>query len=134
MGGKVWIRHLRDCPVMQAGDGTALREMLHPDRPEGRGVPLRFSLSHARLAPGKSSLPHRMLHSSEVYYILEGQGLAHVEEWKCTVEPGHALYIPPGAVQWIENIGKGYLEFLALVDPPWRPDDEEVPEVSRDIR
>lgn len=123
----MWIRHLRDCPLLQAGDGTALRELLHPHRPEARGIPVRFSLAHARLAPGDSSRPHRLLRSSEVYYILEGQGIMHVEDKKSIVEPGHAIYIPPGALQWIENIGNGDLEFLALVDPPWRPDDESAP-------
>ncbi|MBW2148891.1 MAG: cupin domain-containing protein [Deltaproteobacteria bacterium] len=123
----MWVRHLRDCPVLQAGDGTALRELLHPHRPEAGEIPVGFSLAHARLAPGGCSRPHRLLQSSEVYYILEGRGIMHVENQQYNVEPGHAVYIPPGALQWIENIGSGDLGFLALVDPPWRQEDEKIP-------
>ncbi len=122
----MWIRHIRNCPVIKAGDGTALRELLHPHRTEAKEIPLRFSLAHARLAPGGCSRPHRLLQSSEVYYILEGRGIMHVENQQCIAEPGHAIYIPPGALQWIENIGSGHLVFLALVNPPWRQEDEQV--------
>ena len=37
-----------------------------------------------------------------------------------------AIYIPPGATQYIENVGAGDLVFLCIVDPAWRPQDEEV--------
>ena len=42
------------------------------------------------------------------------------------VGPGCAVYIPPGAVQSIENTGAGDLIFLCIVDPAWRPEDEEI--------
>jgi mannose-6-phosphate isomerase-like protein (cupin superfamily) len=29
-------------------------------------------------------------------------------------------------VQWLENTGKEEIEFLCIVDPAWRPEDEEV--------
>ena len=94
---------------------------------------MRFSLAHARLAPRENSLPHKLLQSSKVYYVLEGQGIMHVEDQKCVVEPGHTFFIPPGALQWIENTGSGCLAFLVLVDPPWRQNDEEVMEPVGDV-
>ena len=42
------------------------------------------------------------------------------------VSAGQAVYIPPRAVQFIENTGSGHLVFLCLVDPAWRPEDETV--------
>ena len=43
-----------------------------------------------------------------------------------SVQPGQAVYIPPHALQFIENTGPVDLEFLCIVDPPWRQEDEEV--------
>jgi len=42
------------------------------------------------------------------------------------VGPGQAVYIPPGAVQFIENAGPGRLAFLCIVDPAWTPAAEEI--------
>jgi mannose-6-phosphate isomerase-like protein (cupin superfamily) len=99
-----------------------LRELLHPDKAE---LDLRYSLAHARLPAGATSRPHR-LRSSEVYYILEGQGVMYINGEDAPVHPGQAIYIPPHATQYIENTGAGDLIFLCIVDPAWRPEDEEV--------
>lgn len=118
----MFIKRLVDCPEFTAGDGTTFRELLHPDRAE---LALGYSLAHAVLKPGDASLPHR-LKASEVYYILEGEGIMHIDDESCYVESGTAIYIPPGATQYIVNSGKTYLKFICIVDPPWRKEDEEV--------
>lgn len=51
-----------------------LRELLHPDK---ANLQLRYSLAHAVLKPGLASQPH-ILNSSEVYYILDGEGTMHL--------------------------------------------------------
>jgi mannose-6-phosphate isomerase-like protein (cupin superfamily) len=96
--------------------------MLHPDKQD---LELRYSLAHATLAPGAVSLRHR-LRVSEVYYILEGEGLMWIDDEHRRVSAGEAIYIPPRGVQWIENAGSGELKFLCIVDPAWRPECEEV--------
>lgn len=116
------IRDVADLPRREAGDGTDLAEIL---RPSGAAPDLRYSLAHAVVQPGAASLPHRLA-SSEVYYMLAGDGVVHVGEEAGPVRAGQAVYIPPGAVQWIENSGSGDLEFLCIVDPPWREKDEEL--------
>src|ERR1044072_189039 len=115
-------RNLESCPEFIAGDGTILREILHPDKAD---VDLRYSLAHAIVRPGQASLPHRLL-TSEVYYILEGAGIMHIDEEVMAGGGGHAVYIPPGAVQFIESPGESDLQFLCIVDPAWRAEDEEV--------
>ncbi len=50
----------------------------------------------------------------------------HVGPEQAEVGPGQAVYIPPGEVQFIENIGAGELAFLCVVDPAWRAADEEI--------
>lgn len=118
----MFIRKLLDCPEFIAGDGTQLRELLHPDK---QPLALRYSLAHAILPPGQVSIPHA-LKTSEVYYILEGQGTMHIDDEAQAVEPGDAVYIPPNARQFIHNTGKAPLVFICLVDPAWRQEDETV--------
>jgi mannose-6-phosphate isomerase-like protein (cupin superfamily) len=105
-----------------SGDGALLRELLHP---AGDSVGLRYSLAHAVVEPGRRTLPHRLA-ATEVYYILSGSGIMHVDGETREVRSGQAVYIPPGAVQLIENTGSVILSFLCVVDPAWRPEDEEV--------
>ncbi|MBD0268574.1 MAG: cupin domain-containing protein [Cyanobacteria bacterium Co-bin8] len=116
------IRKLLDCPEFIAGDGTQLRELLHPDK---QSLQLRYSLAHAIVPVGQVSTPHA-LKTSEVYYILQGQGEMHIDDETQTVEPGDAIYIPPDARQFIRNTGQELLVFICLVDPAWRKGDETV--------
>jgi mannose-6-phosphate isomerase-like protein (cupin superfamily) len=116
------IKDLEDCREIKAGDGSALRELLHPAKgPFECG----YSLAHARIKSHEATTPHRLM-SSEVYYILEGEGLMHIDGESEAVAAGQAVYIPPRALQSIENTGAADLTFLCLVDPAWRPEDEEI--------
>lgn len=116
------IKDLKNCEEFIAGDNTILRELLHPDKEK---LMLRYSLAHAVLKPGKISQPHR-LKTSEVYFILEGEGMMHIEDEVEKVVPGQAVYIPPHARQFIQNTGESDLKFICIVDPAWRAEDEEV--------
>jgi mannose-6-phosphate isomerase-like protein (cupin superfamily) len=116
------IRKLNTCTEFVAGDGTLLRELLHPDK---QPVDLRYSLAHAIVPVGQTSTPHS-LRTSEVYYILSGEGEMHIGEESQRVEPGDSVYIPPSARQFIHNCGTEPLVFVCIVDPAWRKEDETV--------
>ncbi len=118
----MFIRKLLDCPEFIAGDNTQLREMLHPDKAD---LALRYSLAHATLKPGMTSYPHA-LKTSEVYYILEGQGMMHINDETQVVNVGDTVYIPPKAKQCITCISDIELKFICIVDPAWRAEDEVV--------
>ena len=118
----MFIKNLDDCPTFVAGDDTILKEILHPAKAD---LSIRYSLAHAVVPPQTASLRHR-LKTSEVYYILSGEGLMHIDEEEASVKAGDTLYIPPNSIQWIENTGASPLAFLCIVDPPWREEDEEV--------
>jgi mannose-6-phosphate isomerase-like protein (cupin superfamily) len=113
---------LRDCDEFLGGDHSILRELLHPDKAD---LSIRYSLAHARVGPGTKTRPHR-LRNAEVYYILTGRGRMHIGADVSEVSADCAVYIPPGATQYIENIGPADLVFLCIVDPAWRAQDEEV--------
>ncbi|MHC4520041.1 MAG: cupin domain-containing protein [Planctomycetota bacterium] len=115
------IRSLAECSQFIAGDGSLLRELLHPGKADVR---IRYSLAHATVPPGEATRPHR-LKTSEVYYIIAGTGTMVIDESQ-PVRPGDAIYIPPGATQYIQTTGRVDLVFLCIVDPAWQPEDEEV--------
>ncbi len=118
----MFIRDLHDCEEFIAGDGSLLRELLHPAKSD---LSFRYSLVHAVIKPGQTTKPHR-LKTSEVYYILEGEGMMHINDETAMVSRGQAVYIPPGSVQYIKNTEKAQLKFLCIVDPAWQMQDEEI--------
>ncbi|MCB1865659.1 MAG: cupin domain-containing protein [Chromatiales bacterium] len=110
------LKRVWDCDRITAVDGAEVQELLHPDRD---GVDLPYSLAIARVEVGDHTAPHRLDHA-EVYHVLDGRGLAHVDDASFEITVGDALLIPAGARQWIENIGAEPLRFAAIVSPPWR--------------
>lgn len=86
------IKDLKNCEEILAGDKTALRELLHPDKMPGAAF--RYSLAHAMVKPKESSVPHA-LKTSEVYYILEGEGEMHINEESAKVRAGWRLRFHP---------------------------------------
>lgn len=118
----MFIKDLKDCQEFTAGDDTKLRELLHPDKED---LQLRYSLAQAVLPPRGVSTRHS-LKTSEVYYILQGHGIMHIDKETANVSPGQVIYIPPDAVQYIENSGERDLIFLCIVDPAWRKEDETI--------
>lgn len=116
------IKKLLECEEFTAGDGTNLREILHPDKMD---LALGYSLAHAKLAPEATSILHRLC-TSEVYYILKGRGNMELDgKWR-EVGPGDTVYIAPDVTQRIQSLGPEDLEFLCIVDPAWREEDEEI--------
>ena len=118
----MFIKDLKDCKEFLAGDKTVLRELLHPDK---QNLELHYSLAHATLKNGETSTPHK-LKTSEVYYIIEGEGVMHINNETKKVCSGQVIYIPPNAIQYIESTGKLPLKFLCIVDPAWKKEDEEI--------
>ena len=115
----MFVRNLADCPAIIANDLCELRELYHPEKDR---LPLGHSLAHAVIRPGERTMRHHLEGRAEVYYLLSGRGVMHVDEEAREVRAGDALLIPPGAVQFLENTGSEPLEFLAIVEPAWQPE------------
>lgn len=116
------IRHLRDCAQFIANDNSHLREIINPRKENLR---ISYSLAWATVAPGKKTLRHKLTYA-EVYYITKGKGIMHINYHKKSVREKDTIYVPPHAVQCIENTGKLNLEFLCIVEPAWKPRCEEI--------
>lgn len=121
----VLVRKLLECRQITALDGTSLRELLNPLHDDG-ALRLGYSLAHAIVKAGNASMPHRLRTCSEVYYIMKGRGIMHINDEAAEIGPQQAIYIPPGARQYLENNGKKNIEFLCMVSPSWHAEDEEL--------
>lgn len=122
-GSSMFIRDSADCPHGRVIDRSLLCELLHPDKvPEAAG--LSCSIAHAIVPPGESTLPHVLVYSTELYYILSGTGEMYIGDDHAPVHAGQIVLIPPGSRQCIGNTGNGNLVFLCIVTPKWQADDE----------
>lgn len=113
---------LSERPEFLAGDHTRLREIFHPVKHQ---LQLGYSLARGTLGPGQRSKRHA-LRSSEVYYFIAGEGRFLINDREVSIEAGTTLYVPPGGEQSLENTGKQEMEFLCVVDPAWKAEDEQV--------
>ena len=107
----------------EAGDKTLLIEVLHPKNDH---LQIGYSLAHASLEVGQSSLPHILNKCSEAYYILKGEGRIIVDQEATNVKENDVIVVPAGATQYVENTGIDKLEFLCIVSPAWFPEQEEI--------
>lgn len=106
---------------IQGQEGTKIQQYFDPSN-TSNGI--SYSLAQFTLEPSKKSKPH-MMRSSEVYYILEGNGNLTINNNDTRrVKKGDAVYVPPNTKQFIENSGSKDLKFLCIVQPAWSLDDE----------
>lgn len=123
----MFIKDLARCLYFTAMDNTHLCELMRPSSDE---LNIPYSIAHAEVKPGDSSLSHRLKTSSEVYIILEGEGEMRINGEQSPVFPGQAIFIAPGSWQSIRNTGSNDLKFLCIVHPEWRSEDEELREAG----
>lgn len=118
----MYVKHLTDCFQIRAGDNSLLREIINPNKEE---ISTHYSLAWAKVAPHKKTLRHTLT-SSEVYYIIRGTGIMHINNEEKIVRENDTIYISQNALQYIENTGETDLEFLCIVDPAWQPAIEHI--------
>ena len=64
------------------------------------------------------------MRTSEVYYIIQGNGVMHVGEEQKQVKQNDMIFVPPMSRQFLENNGEIQLVALCIVDPAWKQEDE----------
>ena len=117
------LKSIEDLLAFKANDNTTLREVIHP---KNDNVQLNYSLAHASLGSGESSLPHCLVNQSELYVFLEGEGKININGDERNIKKGDVVLVPKGATQYVENRGKGTLKFLCIVSPLWQENDDLV--------
>lgn len=121
------VKRLQDCSQFEAHDRSQLREIVNPNT---ENINVNYSLAWAQVQAGGQTVRHT-LDCWEIYYILKGTGIMHIDKEKSVVHENDTVFIPPHAVQFIENRGQEPLEFLCIVDPAWQPDKEHIYSTTR---
>lgn len=114
------FKDLNEVESIHGNEGTIIRQLFHP---HNTADGIRYSLAHFTLHKGEKSKKHK-LKSSETYYFLKGNGVIHVDDTSFSVKKDSVIYVPPMSLQYVENTSSENLEFLCIVDPAWKQDDE----------
>ena len=114
------IKKSESVEAFEGNEGTQIKQIISPS--ETNNV-IRYSLAHCTISPGKSSKPHTMK-TSEMYYILQGEGIMHIDSEERHVNQNDLIFVPPMSKQYLENNGKMDLVVLCIVDPAWRQENE----------
>lgn len=65
---------------------------------------------------GSTSNPHRHP-NEEVFLVLEGEGLAILDEAEARLAPGTLVLIRPNQTHQLKNLGKGALKVICIASP-----------------
>lgn len=114
------LRKNLEIDSIQGNEGTKIKQYFHPHNTLNG---INYSLAQFTLETGKKSKIHK-ISSSEIYYILEGSGILHINDESHHLEKDDSAYVPPNSKQFIENAGIDDLKFLCIVEPAWKADDE----------
>lgn len=108
--------------TLRGNEGTSIKQYFHPHNTLNG---ISYSIAHFSLEPNKESKLHK-LSSSEIYYILEGQGIMTMDKEEFGIKKDDSVYVPPNTEQKIKNTGTDLLKFLCIVEPAWTQDCEKV--------
>ena len=119
---KAIIKNAEKAEHFTSLDNCTLAEVFHPLKEKLSFD--SFSIAHAVIDPYSKNKPHMLKTSTEVFYILSGKGILHVDDEEYPIGKGTAVEIPAGCVQYMENKSGRDLEFLCIVTKPWTAEDE----------
>ncbi len=83
----------------------------------------QVSFAHVTMDPRAVSLLHQHFAMSEVYFILEGQGILYYGNKALEVTKGAYQVIPPRTPHKLRNTNNASLEHLVFAVPPFNPAD-----------
>jgi putative monooxygenase len=108
--------HAKSCTVYRL-PGRDWYYLLGPQNSQARN--LAFGL--AEFPGGTVAAPHTHQTEEEIIYIFSGQGTISSAGKEVRLEPGVAVFIPPGLVHQIRVEGSEPLKLATLFSPPVVP-------------
>lgn len=82
------------------------------------------------LAKGQAIQPHYHPDAEELYYILSGKSLMHIEDEKREVETGDVVYIPPKKAHSLQNTSSAPVRFITLTVNAYKEVEGEIPYIA----
>lgn len=82
----------------------------------------------------RSRAPFHTHTYEEAIYILEGEGLVHVEDGEIPIAKGSSVFLSPGTPHCLENRSEGVLRLLGVFSPPGSPADKSMMQMGGPTR
>jgi len=86
----------------------------------------KVSMAHVTMKPGNTSLWHQHSRMSEIYFVLDGEGVLFYGNKSIIAKRGTYLMLPPKTPHKLRNTGNSDLEHLVFAIPPFDPKDVEL--------
>lgn len=103
-------------------DGSAIRELMHPDHHSNKNQ----SLAEATIPAGKKTGLHLHRSSEEIYYVTSGTGMMTLGMKIFEIVTGDSILIPPLTAHCVENTGENDLVILCTCAPAYSHADTEL--------
>ena len=114
--GGAFIRNIAEVPWRQFANhhgGALSKPLVMPETAGSKHLDYRISMYQP--------MAYVELHSHEiqeqVYHVLEGEGLMHIDGVPRVVRKHDVIFLPPGVEHDIENTGLVDLVFLVITSP-----------------
>jgi mannose-6-phosphate isomerase-like protein (cupin superfamily) len=114
---KASIRNIAEVPWKEFPDhfgGALSKPLVNPENAGARHVDYRISMYQ----PMAYVKLHKHKVQEQIYHVLEGEGLMHIDGERRVVRRHDVIHLPPGVEHSIENSGLTDLVFLVVTCPP----------------
>lgn len=98
------------------GGQATYRGLIGDETPEIRA---NYSMGLVTIPPGNATLPHRLVGTTELVYVLSGAATIRCDNETVTVRGGEVVILPAGVVQSIAAAGDTDLRYLTVIEPPF---------------
>jgi mannose-6-phosphate isomerase-like protein (cupin superfamily) len=100
-------------------DGAIIRELAAPSN----SALQRLSVAEIVIKAGQGTSVHHHNEIEEVYYIVRGSGVTHLNGRPQQVGPGDTIIILPGTRHQLQNTGHNDLLMIVICAPPFSVQD-----------
>ncbi|MDN7024267.1 cupin domain-containing protein [Methanoculleus sp. FWC-SCC1] len=78
-----------------------------------------YSMGLVTIPPGNATLPHRLIGTTELVYVLSGTAEISCDNETVTVRKGEVVLLPESVLQSIAAAGDTDLAYLTVIEPPF---------------
>ncbi len=98
------------------GGQATYRGLIGDETPDIR---TNYSMGHVTIPPGNATLPHRLVGTTELVYVLSGEAEIRCDNQTVTAREGATVLLPAGVLQSIAAAGDTDLSYITVIEPPF---------------